>query len=55
MCPAVHSSSTATVTFEDAVVPKENLLGKLGLGFKIAMTTLDSGLHSTMTTSSSPD
>lgn len=26
------------------MVPKENVLGSLGLGFKIAMTTLDSGL-----------
>ena len=25
------------------MVPKENVLGSLGLGFKIAMTTLDSG------------
>lgn len=41
----VHRSSTATVTFEDAVIPKENLLGSLGLGFKIAMTTLDSGMY----------
>jgi butyryl-CoA dehydrogenase len=31
------------VTFEDCKVPKENLLGPLGSGFKIAMTTLDSG------------
>ena len=25
------------------MVPKENVLGSLGMGFKIAMTTLDSG------------
>ena len=27
------------------MIPKENLLGSLGLGFKIAMTTLDSGMY----------
>eukprot|EP00597_Dinobryon_sp_UTEXLB2267_P004328 CAMPEP_0170074660 /NCGR_PEP_ID=MMETSP0019_2-20121128/11925_1 /TAXON_ID=98059 /ORGANISM="Dinobryon sp., Strain UTEXLB2267" /LENGTH=373 /DNA_ID=CAMNT_0010285107 /DNA_START=152 /DNA_END=1273 /DNA_ORIENTATION=- len=39
----IRGSSTATVTFEDVKVPKFNLLGELGMGFKIAMTTLDSG------------
>lgn len=29
--------------FEDCVIPKENVLGEPGLGFKIAMITLDSG------------
>jgi butyryl-CoA dehydrogenase len=39
----IRASSTGTVTFEDAVVPKGNLLGPLGSGFKIAMATLDGG------------
>lgn len=39
----IRGSSTATVTFEDYKVPKENMLGPLGKGFTIAMTTLDSG------------
>ena len=29
--------------FEDCAIPKENLLGKPGMGFKIAMITLDGG------------
>ena len=28
---------------EDAVIPKENLLGEPGMGFKIAMSILDAG------------
>lgn len=39
----IRASSTGTVSFEDCKVPKENLLGSLGEGFKIAMTTLDGG------------
>lgn len=39
----IRGSSTATVTFEDYKVPKANLLGQAGEGFKIAMTTLDGG------------
>ena len=34
-------SNTTTVTFENVKVPKENLIGKLGEGFKVAMKTLD--------------
>jgi butyryl-CoA dehydrogenase len=37
------ASSTANVIFEDVRVPKENILGSLGMGFKIAMANLDSG------------
>jgi len=36
-----RASNTAEVIFEDVKVPKENLLGKEGLGFIIAMKTLD--------------
>lgn len=39
----ICGSSTATLTFEDLAIPKENLLGAEGLGFKIAMQTLDAG------------
>lgn len=39
----VRGSSTTEVLFEDCVVPKENLLGKEGEGFKIFMQTLDGG------------
>jgi butyryl-CoA dehydrogenase len=39
----IRGSSTATVTFEDCKIPKGNLLGQAGQGFKIAMNTLDAG------------
>jgi len=39
----IRSSSTAELIFNDVKVPKENLLGKEGQGFRIAMSTLDGG------------
>jgi len=39
----IRASSTAELIFEDCAVPKENLLGKEGKGFGIAMKTLDGG------------
>ena len=39
----IRGSSTCELVFEDCVVPKENLLGELNKGFKVAMTTLDGG------------
>ena len=39
----IRGSSTCELVFEDCIVPKENLLGEVGKGFKIAMTTLDGG------------
>ncbi len=34
-------SNTVSITFENVKVPKENLIGKLGEGFSLAMETLD--------------
>ena len=39
----LHGSPTAEIVFQDCIVPKENLLGQEGKGFKIAMQTLDGG------------
>jgi butyryl-CoA dehydrogenase len=39
----IHTSITNELVFQNLRVPKENLLGKVGEGFKIAMNTLDGG------------
>lgn len=39
----LYGSKTVQLTFEDAKVPAENLLGQEGEGFKIAMANLDVG------------
>ena len=39
----IRGSATSDLIFEDCIVPKENMLGKEGKGFKVAMGTLDGG------------
>ncbi|MEG0257266.1 MAG: acyl-CoA dehydrogenase [Christensenella sp.] len=39
----IRGSATAELIMENCIVPKENLLGKEGKGFNIAMATLDGG------------
>lgn len=39
----IRASTTTELIFEDCIVPVENVLGKVGEGFKIAMITLDGG------------
>lgn len=39
----IRGSSTCNLIFEDCEIPDENMIGKPGMGFKIAMMTLDSG------------
>ncbi|WP_346871142.1 acyl-CoA dehydrogenase [Clostridium sp. UBA5119] len=39
----IRASSTTELVFENCIVPKENLLGKEGKGFSVAMKTLDGG------------
>lgn len=42
----LRSSDTGELIFNDCRVPKENLLGQIGDGFKIAMSALDNGRYS---------
>ncbi len=39
----IKGSATTELIFKDCIIPKDNLLGKEGDGFKIAMKTLDGG------------
>jgi butyryl-CoA dehydrogenase len=39
----IHAAHSCTVFFENVKVPKENVLGEKGMGFKVAMATLDGG------------
>lgn len=39
----IRASSTCSLMFEDCQVPTKNILGEPGMGFKIAMMTLDGG------------
>ena len=39
----IRGSSTCELIFDNCKIPKENLLGEVGKGFKIAMMTLDGG------------
>ena len=39
----IRGSATYELIFEDCAIPKENLLGELGKGFKTALATLDGG------------
>ena len=39
----IRASSTTELIMEDCIVPKENLIGKEGKGFGVAMKTLDGG------------
>jgi len=39
----IRSSSTTEILLEECKIPKENLLGELNKGFKVAMVTLDGG------------
>ena len=39
----IRGTETADIILENVKVPKENLLGKVGQGFKIMLNTLDYG------------
>jgi len=44
-----RASNTVQVTFNNVRVPKENMIGKVGSGFRTAMTTLDASRPMTAT------
>jgi alkylation response protein AidB-like acyl-CoA dehydrogenase len=39
----IRASSTTELVFEDCVVPKENVIGAVGKGYKVAIETLNEG------------
>ncbi|MBL9023378.1 MAG: acyl-CoA dehydrogenase family protein [Myxococcales bacterium] len=39
----IHAAHSATIFFENVRVAKEDILGEVGAGFKVAMSTLDGG------------
>src|SRR6185369_5087536 len=39
----IRASSTCELILEDCIVPKENVLGEVGKGYKIAIETLNEG------------
>ena len=39
----IRASSTLELSFDNAVVPKENVLGQVGKGYKVAIETLNEG------------
>ena len=39
----IRGSATYELIFENCKIPKENLLGEIGKGFKVAMTVMDGG------------
>jgi alkylation response protein AidB-like acyl-CoA dehydrogenase len=42
----LHASDTASIALEDVEVSDEDMLGEVGEGFKVAMSSLDSGRYS---------
>lgn len=42
----MHGADTAAIALDDVFVPEDMVLGQVGDGFKIAMTSLDSGRYS---------
>jgi len=42
----MHAADTASIALDDVFVPDDQILGNIGDGFKVAMTSLDSGRYS---------